>query len=153
MDKQNLNDTNSSSSSTPTSAKRFRSDMASIRAKQTTPINNNNMNNKRAQIPYRNNNQYQRQFHQQHNHEQQQLQQQTLSSSPTQENLEENLRQLINETRQISDMELNMNCMDEQLTDAQLAHCPVKVSLILFHVKFTFFQNFRLLIEQIQRMV
>ena len=48
------------------SAKRFRSDMASIRAKQTTPTHNNNMNNnnKRPQIPYRNNNQYQRPFHQ-----------------------------------------------------------------------------------------
>ena len=128
MDKQNLNETNSSASSTPTSAKRFRSDMASIRAKQTTPINNNNnnMNNKRAQIPYRNNNQYQRQYH----HEQQQQQQQNLSSSPTRENLEENLRQLMNETRSTIDMDLNMNCMDEQLTEAQLAHCPVKVNLI-----------------------
>jgi hypothetical protein len=135
MDKQNLNETNSSSSSTPTSAKRFRSDMASIRAKQTTPINNNNnMNNKRAQIPYRNNNQYQRQYHHQHNHEQQQQQQQqqqqNISSSPTHENLEDNLRQLMNETRSIADMDLNMNCMDEQLTEAQLAHCPVKVNLI-----------------------
>ena len=125
IDKQNLNDPNSSA------AKRFRSDMASIRAKQTTPINN--MNNKRAQIPYRNNNnnnnnnQYQRQFHPQQNHEQQQ--QQILSPSPTRESLEETLKQMINETKQLTDMELNMNCMEEQLTETQLAHCPVKVSL------------------------
>jgi hypothetical protein len=126
MDKNNnLNDTNSSSSSTPTSsAKRFRSDMASIRAKQTAPMNNN-MNNKRAQIPYRNNNQYQRQFHQ--NHEQQQ---QTLSPSPTRENLEENLKQMINESKQTADIDLNLNCMDDQLSEVQLAHCPVKVNRI-----------------------
>jgi hypothetical protein len=130
MDKQNLNDTNSSSSPTP-SSKRFRPDMASIRAKQTTtPINNtNNINNKRAQIPpYRNNNQYQRQYHHQHNHDQQQQQQQQiLSPSPTRENLEENFKQMINESK-TSDIELNMNCIDEQLSEVQLQHCPVKVN-------------------------
>jgi hypothetical protein len=109
--------------------------MASIRAKQTTPINNNNnLNNKRAQIPYRNNNQYQRQFHHQHNHDQQQQQQQQqqqiLSPSPTRENLEESIKQMMNESKQTTDMELNMNCMDEQLSEAQLAHCPVKVNFI-----------------------
>jgi len=129
MDKQNLNDTNSSLSPT-SSAKRFRSDMASIRAKQTTPINNNNINNKRAQIPYRNNNQYQRQFHHQYNHDQQQQQQQILSPSPTRENLEENVKQNINETKQSIDIELNMNCMEEQLSEVQLTNCPVKVSSI-----------------------
>jgi hypothetical protein len=122
MDKQNLNDTNSSPTS---SAKRFRPDMASIRAKQTTPIHNNNhLNNKRAQIPYRMNNQYQRQYQ----HEQQQSQ--ILSPSPTRENFEENLKQMINETKQTFDMELNMNCMDEQLSEVQLEHCPVKVNFI-----------------------
>jgi hypothetical protein len=121
MDKQNTNGTNTSSPS----PKRFRPDMASIRAKQTTPVNN-----KRISIPYRNNNnQYQRQLHHQYNTEQQQQQQQqTRSPSPTRDNLEDSIKQMINETKQITDMELNMNCSEEQLTEAQLAHCPVKVS-------------------------
>jgi hypothetical protein len=119
MDKQNFNETNSSS------PKRFRSDMASIRAKQTTPINNNNNmnNNKRPQIPYRNNNQYQRQYQQD---QQQQQQQQILSPSPIRENFDDNMKQLVNESKQIVDIELNMNCIDEILSEAQLEHCPVK---------------------------
>ncbi|CAF3384500.1 unnamed protein product [Rotaria sp. Silwood1] len=115
MDKLNLNDSN-------LSAKRFRSDMASIRAKQTTPVNNNNnnnnnnnLNNKRMQIPYRNNSK------QYHHHEQQ-----TLSPSPIRENFDDTMKQLLNETKQTIDIELNMNCMEEQLSEVQLAHCPVK---------------------------
>ena len=129
MNQQDFNDTNSSS------PKRFRPDMASIRAKQTTPTHNNSINNKRASIPYRNNNnnnQYQRQY--QHD------QQQTLSPSPTHENIEDSLKQLINDAKQTSDMELNMNCADEQLSEAQLAHCPVKVNFITSHLDHFFFQ-------------
>jgi len=133
MDKQNFNDTNSSS------PKRFRPDMASIRAKQTTPINNNNNNNinnnKRPQIPYRNNNQYQRQYQQ----DQQQQQQQILSPSPTRENFDDSMKQLVNEMKQTSDMELNMNCVDEILSEAQLEHCPVKVNLIQFYYFYDLF--------------
>lgn len=120
IEKQNFNDTNSSS------PKRFRADMASIRAKQT-PAVNNNVNNKRAQIPYRTTNQYQRQYLDQ---------QQTLSPSPIREISDENNKQSINETKQMSDLELNMNCADDGLSDAQLAHCPVKVN-ISFHWIFT----------------
>jgi hypothetical protein len=116
MGKQNFNESNSSS------PKRFRSDMASIRAKQTTPVNNNmNNNNKRPQIPYRNsNNQYQQQ------------QQQTLSPSPIRENFDDNMKQLANESKQLSDLELTMNCFDEGLSEAQMEHCPVKVDFIRF---------------------
>jgi hypothetical protein len=106
MDKQNASPT-----------KRFRSDMANIRAKQTAATINNN---KRTQLPYRNSNYYPKQ----------QQQDQILSPSPTRESLEENIKQIINDTKQITDIDLNMNCFDEQLSDAQIAHCPVKVCLI-----------------------
>ncbi|CAF3954181.1 unnamed protein product [Rotaria magnacalcarata] len=130
MDKNNLNDSNSP-------AKRFRSDMASIRAKQTAPMTNsssnnnnnnnntttinNNTNNKRMQTPYRNNNNNNNNNNKQYSHEQQ-----TLSPSPTRENFDENIKQILNDSKQSVDMELNMNCMEEQLTEAQLVHCPVK---------------------------
>ena len=125
MGKQNFNETNSSS------PKRFRPDMASIRAKQTTPVNNHMNNNKRPQIPYRNNhNQYQQQ------------QQQILSPSPTRENFDDNMKQLVNESKQLSDLELTMNCFDEGLSEAQLEHCPVKVNFIRFDF-YDLFSQFR----------
>jgi hypothetical protein len=86
-------------------------------------------NNKRPQIPYRNNNQYQRQYQQD---QQQQQQQQILSPSPIRENFDDNMKQLVNESKQIADIELNMNCIDEILSEAQLEHCPVKVNFISF---------------------
>lgn len=98
--------------------------MASIRAKQS-PTVNNNLNNKRAQLPYRTTNQYQRQYHDQ---------QQTLSPSPIRDISDENSKQIINETKQMSDMELNMNCADDGLSDAQLANCPVKVNIFISEI-------------------
>ncbi|CAF4928018.1 unnamed protein product, partial [Rotaria socialis] len=67
------------------------------------------------QTPYRNNNN-----NKQYSHEPQ-----MLSPSPTRENFDEN-KQILNDSKQSIDMELNMNCMEEQLTEAQLVHCPVK---------------------------
>ena len=118
IEKQNFNETNSSS------PKRFRQDMASIRAKQIPAVNNtmNLGNNKRAQLPYRTNQQYQRQYP----HEQIQ----TLSPSPSREMLDENIKQLNNDNKQTLDIDLNMNCADDGLSEVQLAHCPVKVNLI-----------------------
>lgn len=119
IEKQNFNEANSSS------PKRFRQDMASIRAKQIPSVNNNG-NNKRAQMPYRTNQQYQRQY--------QQDQIQTLSPSPSREILDENVKQLMNENKQALDMELTMNCVDDGLSEAQLANCPVKVDFILIQL-------------------
>jgi uncharacterized glyoxalase superfamily metalloenzyme YdcJ len=107
MDKQNL--------SSPT--KRFRSDLTNIRTKQT--ITNKQ---RTTQLPsYRNSNNYQKQQEQE---QQQQQQNQIISSSPINENFDENNKQIY------FDMDLNMNCFEEQLSDSQLAHCPVKVNLL-----------------------
>lgn len=102
MDKQN---------SSPN--KRFRSDLNNIHAKQTMTNNNKpqqQQQQRAPQLPYRNSNLYQRQ------------QEPVLPSSPTQENFDENNKQMH------YDIDLNMNCSDEQLSDSQMAHCPVKVS-------------------------
>lgn len=117
MDKHNLDDSNSST-------KRFRSDMASIRAKQTTPVNNvnnnnTNMNNKRMPMSYRASNKpYQNE-------------QQMLSPSPIRENFDESMK-MLNDSKQSIDIELTMNCMEDQLTEAQLIHRPVKVIRTLY---------------------
>ena len=140
MNKQNTNDP--SASSTPTSsAKRFRPDMASIRAKQTTPMNSTSINNKRAPVPYRtninNNNLYQRQHmassssvHHPYNNEQQQQQQQQQYRvpSPPNDSIDDNAKHLMNEAKQSIDIDLNMNCMEDGLSEVQVAHSPVKVS-------------------------
>ena len=152
MNKQNVNDPNASSSSsslTPTpSAKRFRPDMASIRAKQSTPVTNT-VNNKRGSLPYRSSNNssnnnntnnntnqsYQRQHLSSlanHHYNNEQQQQQMLSPSPTRESFDESNKQTTHDTKLVTDIELNMNCMDEQLSDVQLSHCPVKVRTTVF---------------------
>jgi hypothetical protein len=98
MDKQN---------SSPN--KRFRSDLTNVRAKQTITNNKQQQQQQRTtQLPYRNSNHYQRQ------------QESMPASSPIQENFEENNKQII------YDIDLNMNCFDEQLSDCQMKHCPVK---------------------------
>jgi phosphoenolpyruvate carboxylase len=101
MDKQN---------SSPN--KRFRSDLTNVRAKQTITNNKQQQQQQQrtTQLPYRNSNHYQRQ------------QESMPASSPIQENFEENNKQII------YDIDLNMNCFDEQLSDCQMKHCPVKVS-------------------------
>lgn len=109
MDKQNNN-------SSPN--KRFRSDLTNIRSKQSIT----NMNNKQrtTQLSYRNSNNYQRQ------QDQQQNQMIVASSSPPiQDNFDENNKQIY------FDMDLNMNCIEEQLSESQMAHCPVKVNLFI----------------------
>ena len=103
MDKQN---------SSPT--KRFRSDMANIRLKQTiTPMNCNKQ--RLTQSSYRNNN----------DHRQQESDNQALSLSSTYENFDDSF----NEMKQINELDLNMSCFEEQLSDIQREHFPVKVSL------------------------
>jgi hypothetical protein len=138
MGKQDSNGlTNSSMNSTP-QAKRFRSDMASIRAKQTTPMTNS-MNNKRNSLPYRptNTNQsYQRanlastnhQIYNNNDQQQQQQQVQILSPSPQHESFDENFKLINSDVKQTNEIELNMNCLEEQLSEAQLNHRPVKAS-------------------------
>ncbi|CAF0950763.1 unnamed protein product, partial [Didymodactylos carnosus] len=50
-----------------------------------------------------------------------------LSPLPRRESIEESIKQMIRETKQQIDVELNMSCSEEQLSDAQLSHFPVKV--------------------------
>jgi hypothetical protein len=98
--------------SSPT--KRFRAD---IRAKQTMTNNKQPQQQQRTtQLPYRNSNHYQRQ------------QEPIPPSSPIQENFDDNNKQII------YDIDLNMNCVDEQLSDCQMKHCPVKVSYSFLYV-------------------
>ena len=102
MDKQN---------SSPN--KRFRPDLANIRAKQTMTNNKQQQQQQQQrpmQLPYRNSNHYQRQ------------QEPMPESSPIQENFEENNKQIN------YDIDLSMNCSEEQLSETQTKHCPVKVS-------------------------
>jgi hypothetical protein len=106
MEKQN---------SSPT--KRFRSDLINIRGKQQI-IPNNNKQQRTTQLSYRNSNNYQRE-----------QQNQIILSSPIYENFNEDNKQIN------YDMDLNMNCFEEQLSDSQMAHCPVKVNFIIY-IKF-----------------
>ena len=133
MGKQDPNGSSSSSINSTPAAKRFRSDMASIRAKQTAPMTNP-MNNKRNSIPYRtpnNNPSYQRaqlgsnhhQLYQNNNDQQLQI----LSPSPQHESFDENSKLINPDVKQTNDIELTMNCLEEPLTDAQLNHRSVKV--------------------------
>lgn len=138
MNKQSINDLNLSSSSLTSvpSSKRMRTDMASIRAKQTTPTNNNSFNNKRGPAAYRSNStnySYQRQqinvpTHHILNNEQHQSQQQIHSPSSVRDSLDDSFKQNTHDSKQITDIDLNMNCVDEPLSETQMAHCPVKVS-------------------------
>jgi hypothetical protein len=100
----------------PSPSKRFRSDLVNMRSKQMP--NNNNNKQRTTQVPYRtSNNNYQQQN-------------QVLSTSPIHESFDENSKQII------SDIDLNMNCSDEQLSDVQIAHCPVKVSIKIISYNF-----------------
>ena len=84
-------------------------------------------------MSYRSNNSnygYQRQsmnstVNQSFNNEQQQAQ--IMSPSSARESLDDSLKQMTQDNKQITEIELNMNCSDEQLSEAQLANCPVKV--------------------------
>ena len=51
-----------------------------------------------------------------------------ILSSPTRENFDESMTQIVTDTKQLLDIDLSMNCSDEQLSDAQMSHCAVKVS-------------------------
>jgi len=132
MGKQDPNGLTSSSINSTSQTKRFRSDMASIRAKQTTPTTNA-MNHKRNSLPYRSTNtnqSFQRSnlptANQQmyNNNDQQQVQ--MLSPSPQHETFDENFKLINPDVKQTNEIELNMNCLEEQLSEAQLNHRPVK---------------------------
>ena len=93
------------------------------RSNSTTNNTNNNTNQS-----------YQRQqlsSSAQHHYNNEQQQQQMLSLSPTRESLDESIKQLAHDNKLVIDIELNMNCMDDQLSEVQLGHCPVKVSMTL----------------------
>ena len=105
MDKQN---------SSP--SKRFRSDLNNLRPKSTMTNNKQQQQQQQqqqqrmTQSSYRNLNVYQR------------SQESLLSSPPVEENFDENAKQAS------SEMDLLMNCYDEQLSESQMAHRPVKVN-------------------------
>ncbi|CAF1210762.1 unnamed protein product, partial [Adineta ricciae] len=105
----------------PSPVKRFRQDMMNNRAKQPVTNNNNTNNMKQRSTPltYRNNNTYQQR-------QQQEQSNATILQSPTSENFDDSMKQLVNEAKQMIDMDLNMNCSEDQLSDTQLANCPVK---------------------------
>ncbi|CAM4747330.1 unnamed protein product [Rotaria magnacalcarata] len=112
MDKQNQPPT-----------KRFRSEMTSMRAKQTiTNVNNNKQ--RTTQLSYRNNN---NNSNNNNNNFQKQQEQsnQTLSLSPNFENFDDSNKELNIDAKQ-NDSDLNMFCFEEQLSEYQMAHCPVK---------------------------
>jgi len=104
--------------------KRFRSDLINIRGKQQIiPNNNNNKQQRTTQLSYRNNN---------NNYQREQQNQIISSSSPIYENFNEDNKQIN------YDIDLNMNCFEEQLSDSQIAHCPVKVNLLFILNSYNF---------------
>lgn len=93
--------------------------MANMRAKQT--ITNVNYNKQRTtQLPYRNNN------NNNNFQKQQEQSNQILSLSPNFENFDDSNKELNIDAKQ-NDSDLNMFCFEEQLSEYQMAHCPVKV--------------------------
>lgn len=104
----------------PSPSKRFRLDMPNNRAKQS-PMTNS-MKPRATPLAYRNTNNSN--AYQQRQHEQSGV---TVLASPTGENYDESAKQALNESKQAPDMDLHMNCSDEQLSEVQLTHCPVKV--------------------------
>ena len=104
MDKQN-----------PTSAKRFRSDAVNARAKPPAM----NHQNRRSNIPYRNNNSYARPQNQET---------MNVSLSPVRDNPDDQTKATMDDAKLANEIDLNMNCFDEQLSDTQAKHWPVKVN-------------------------
>jgi hypothetical protein len=103
MDKQN-----------PTSAKRFRSDAVNARAKLPAM----NHQNRRSNIPYRNNNSYARPLNQET---------MNVSLSPVRDNPDDPTKATMDDAKLANEIDLTMNCFDEQLSDTQAKHWPVKV--------------------------
>lgn len=113
--------------------KRFRPDSNNIRPKSTMP-NKQQQQQRQIQLPYRTTNIYQR------------SQESTLSSPPMEENFDETSKQTL------IDLDLILNCFEEQLSESQMAHCPVKVNP-LFRSLIPIVILFRLSIEWIIPMV
>ena len=77
------------------------------------------MQNRRTSSPYRTS-----QFYSKEDEDQNSV----ILSSPTQETFEETPTHIVTDTKQVLDIDLSMNCSDEQLSDAQMSHHAVKVS-------------------------
>ncbi|CAF0769283.1 unnamed protein product [Didymodactylos carnosus] len=136
----NSNISNNNNNNNNNNAKRFRSDnIASIRPKQNSAdakriqkttntqsyVNYNQTrfrSSKNSHFP-----QITSQYQPFNNSQQKQEFSPPLSPLPRRESIEESIKQMIRETKQQIDVELNMSCSEEQLTDAQLSHFPVKV--------------------------
>jgi hypothetical protein len=102
----------------PNAAKRFRPDTANIRPKQSTPM----MQNRRPPAPYRTSQVYSKEDEDQNS---------VILSSPARDNFEETITHIVTDIKQVYDIDLSMNCSDEQLSEAQVSHHAVKVRVIL----------------------
>lgn len=94
-------------------SKRFRADLNNVRPKSTMTNNKQQQQQQQqrpAQLPYRTTNLYQR------------SQESTLPSPPMEESFDEANKQAS------YDLDLILNCSEEQLSESQMAHCPVKVN-------------------------
>jgi hypothetical protein len=94
----------------PNAAKHFRPDTASIRPKQSTPM----MQNRRTSAKMKT----RIQSFCRHLHERR-------------ENFEETMTHITTDTKQVYDIDLSMNCSEEQLSEDQIPHHAVKVSVTL----------------------
>jgi hypothetical protein len=113
MDKQN-----------PTSAKRFRSDMnMNSHVRSSSSI----VPNKRTSMNYR---QCQTYGKQDDEHTP------MISLSPTRDINDDNLGQLQADIKSSNDIDLTMNCFEEQLTEVQMSHRAVKVNFSRRRVSF-----------------
>ena len=97
----------------PNAAKRFRPDTTNIRPKQSTPM----MHNRRTTAPYRASQSYSKDDEDQNS---------VILSSPARESFEETMTHIVTDTKQVFDIDLSMNCSDEQLSEAQVSHHAVK---------------------------
>ena len=94
----------------PNAAKRFRPDTANICPKQSTPM----MHNRRTTAPCRTSQSYSKDDEDQNS---------VILSSPTRESFEETMTHIVTDAKQVFDIDLNMNCSDEQLSEAQVSLC------------------------------
>jgi hypothetical protein len=99
-------------------AKRFRPETSNIHLKKATPM----MQNRRTPAPYRTSQSYSKEDEDQNS---------VILSSPTPENFEETITHIVTDTKQVYDIDLSMNCSDEQLSEAQIPHHAIKVSVTL----------------------
>lgn len=98
------------------SNKRFRPDPAALRAQQAAAFNAK----QRSSFPYRNSQTFVRNDDEEQNS--------VVSLSPMTEQIDESLTSMFAEnSKPTNDIDLLMNCGEDQLSEAQLSHRPVKV--------------------------